>query len=204
MSELIDVVDVATGERIDTLPRDQVHAEGLWHHVFHCLVVKPSNAAIVLQERALTKAAFPGKLDLSVTGHLGAGETPLDGVREAEEELGVTVDPDRLHYVGVRLLADDNGEGHNRERVHLFFLADDRPLADYDPPSDEVSDLVEVKAVDFLAALADGDLAVPCKRRNSGPGRLRRRDLIEGESEYWATLGVMAERFLTGRRPIAI
>ncbi len=212
--EMIDVVNESTGERIETLTRAEVHHGAHWHQVFHCLVVRPSAGSIVLQQRSLSKAAFPGMLDLSVTGHLSAGETPLDGIREAEEELGVTLDPDDLVFVGIRLLADDNGEGRNRERVNLFFLADDRPIDAYAPPADEVAALIEVTVDDFLLALTDPDIEVPCQRAevdgaqpHSGSarvGHMRQDDLVEGSSGYWITLGVMAQRFIRGQKPIAI
>ena len=209
MSERIDIVNAATGERLDTMSRAEVHEGGHWHQVFHCLVLRSSTNSIVLQERSMTKAAFPGKLDLSVTGHLSAGESPIEGIREAEEELGVQLDPRRLVPIGVRLLADDNGEGQNRERVHLFFLTDDRPISDYEPPANEVSALVEVGVGDFLAALGDPGLVVPCLRSEVGnaainPSKLSQADLVEGSSGYWVTLGVMAERYLRGVKPIAI
>jgi isopentenyldiphosphate isomerase len=209
MSELIDVVDVATGEVVDTRPRSEVHRDGQWHQVFHCLVLRPSAQSMVLQERSRSKLTFPGMLDLSVTGHLSAGETPIQGVREAEEELGVEVDPDALVPLGVRLLADNNGEGRNRERVHVYFLADDRPLVAYAPPPDEVSALVEVTVDGFIGALVDAELETPCLRRDALSNAvvdhtMRRDDLVEGTSGYWLTLAVMARRFLDTGQPPAI
>ena len=123
--EFLDVVDPSSGIVLEQRSRADIHALGLWHQVFHCLVVRPSANSIVLQRRSPKKAAFPGKLDLSATGHLEAGETPIDGLRELTEELGVTPRPDELVPVGSRLLADDQGEGKNRELVHLYLLADD-------------------------------------------------------------------------------
>lgn len=111
--------------------------------------------------------------------------------------------------VGTRLLADDNGEGRNRELVNLFFLADDRPIETYDPPEDEVAGLVEIGIDDFLAALADPDLTVEVKAVAAGTGEVSaanfaRGDLVEGGSGYWAVLGVMAGRFADGDQPIGI
>lgn len=207
--ELIDVVDPATGERLDTRPRSAAHAEGLWHQVFHCMVIRRSARSIVLQLRSEAKAAFPGKLDLSVTGHLEAGESPSEGIREAEEELGVSFDAASLVPVGTRLLADDNGEGRNRERVNVFFLADERPIEAYDPPEEEVAGLVEIGIDDFLAALANPDLVVEVKAVAAGTERVTaqsftRQDLVEGGSGYWVVLGAMAGRFADGEEPIAV
>lgn len=207
--ELIDVVDPATGNRIETRSRAEVHAEGLWHQVFHCMVIRRSARSIVLQQRSRSKMAFPGRLDLSVTGHLEAGESPTDGIREAEEELGVTLEASALVALGTRLLADDNGEGKNRERINLFFLADERPIEAYDPPVDEVAGLVEIEIDSFLAALLDPDLVVDVVAMTAGAkaaGRqtFSRNDLVEGTAGYWVVLAVMAGRFADGDEPIGI
>jgi len=206
-SETVDVVDPATGQRIEARPRVEVHAEGLWHQVFHCMVIRPSARSIVLQQRSGSKAAFPGKLDLSVTGHLEAGESPEDGIREAEEELGVDFDAAALIPVGTRLLADDNGEGSNRELVHVFFLLDDRPIEAYSPPADEVAGLVEIDIDAFLAALAAPHQTVDVAAVQAGSmskTTFSRGDLVEGASGYWTVLGVMAGRCADGERPIGV
>lgn len=202
--EQIDVVNPATGETLVTEDRAVVHAEGLWHQVFHCLVLRPSAQSIVLQRRAYTKSAFPGLLDLSATGHLEAGEVPLDGVREFEEELGTSLDVDLLIPIGTRLLADDNGEGRNRERVHVFFALDDRPLTDYRPPPHEVAGLVEIGVHDFLAMLGDPALSVEVRSTPSGSETISRADLVEGADGYWTVLAVMAQRALAGETLLAI
>ncbi|MEM8925321.1 MAG: NUDIX domain-containing protein [Actinomycetota bacterium] len=206
--ELIDVVDPATGAVIDTALRSAVHAAGRWHQVFHCLVMRPSAGTIVLQERSPHKAAFGGKLDLSATGHLAAGEQPLEGIRELHEELGADIAADSLVSIGTRLLADDQGEAHNRELVHLYFCADDRPLDAYRPAPDEVSRLVEIPASDLVALVGDPTLTVDTTAWDAEggyqPHPIRRSALVADAGQYWTVLAVMAERFLRGERPLAI
>lgn len=144
------------------------------------------------------------KLDLSVTGHLSAGETPADGAREFEEELGVAMEPSQLIPVGVRLLADDNGEGRNRERVHLYFVLDDRPLQDYRPPADEVDSLVEISVKGLLEILSSPRNTTPVMAISSAhtprkrPVIVTQADLVEGTDSYWTVLAVMAQRALNG------
>ncbi|MFT7597966.1 MAG: isopentenyldiphosphate isomerase [Acidimicrobiales bacterium] len=205
---MLDVMNPATVEPVGSRSRRQVHTEGLWHQVFHCLVVRPTFGTVVLQRRAATKAAFPDKLDLSATGHLEAGETPLDGLRELEEELGLTPQPDQLVSLGHRLLADNQGEGNNREIVHLFLLADDQALDEYTVPADEVSGLVEVGSADFLRVLSDDTVSMPANSWTPGEAiaasELCAADLVAGGGSYWIVAAVMADRFLRGEEPIAI
>ena len=207
--ELLDVV-TPTGTFIQTLGRKEVHEQGLWHQTFHCLVVRPAQRSVILQERSPKKSSFGGLCDLSVTGHLEAGETPEEGIRELREELGVDdVTVDQLVPVGVRLLADDLGEGHtNRERVHVFFLADDRPVSQYSPPEAEVSALVEVDVDDFVALFGPDQPSVPATRHEVGaqaiPTQLRAENLVVPTDGYWVVLAVMARRFINGELPIAV
>jgi isopentenyldiphosphate isomerase len=207
-TELLDVV-TPTGTYLESLPRTEVHEQGLWHQTFHCLVVRPTHRTVILQERSLEKSSFGGLCDLSVTGHLEAGESPADGIRELQEELGVDASMDQLVPVGVRLLADDLGEGHtNRERVHVFFMADDRPVSDYRPPIDEVSALVEIDVTDFGALFGPDHPTIGATRHtiddDAQPMELRAEDLVVPTDGYWVVLAVMAQRFIDGVGPIAV
>lgn len=201
--EQIDIV-TATGVHLRAASRSEVHDGAHWHQVFHCLVIRPgSPARIVLQRRHHSKAAFPGLLDLSATGHLTAGESPDDGVRELNEELGINATADDLFPVGVRLLADDGGEGRNRELVHLYFMTDDRPLDRYAPEPTEVESLIEVAAADLLGLIANPDASAANGhewRPGSAvtPTTITANDLIKPSDGYWTVLLVMAERYATG------
>jgi isopentenyldiphosphate isomerase len=206
--ELLALVS-PTGAPLGSGNRRDVHRDGYWHAVFHCLVVRSDPPArVVLQRRSRSKATFPGLLDLSATGHLRAGEAPADGVRELREELGVGVAPDQLVHVGVRLLADDTAEGRNRERISLYFVADDRPLDAFTPGPGEVESVVEAE-VDGLLALASGatDPIPGIEWRPGGPPttiEIGPGDLVDPIDGYWTVVLVMAQRFATGQWPIAI
>lgn len=206
--ELLSVVS-PTGVPLGSGPRPEVHRDGHWHAVFHCLIVRSGPPArVVLQRRDRSKPKFPGQLDLSATGHLRAGEAPRDGVRELREELGVDVAPDDLVSVGVRLLADDRAEGRNRERVNLFFLSDDRPLDRFDPGRGEVESVVEARVDDLLhlAAGSPGPIEGTECRPGCGPVQvpIRAGDLVDAIDGYWTVVLVMAGRFAAGLRPLGV
>lgn len=61
---------------------------------------------IMLQKRSLTKPSRPGWYHISAGGHINVGETPVDAaIREVEEEMGLNIDPTKLHYVhSVRII----------------------------------------------------------------------------------------------------
>jgi len=77
-------------------PRVEAHAKGLWHRAANLWLINNKNE-ILLQKRAPQKDSFPGLWDLSAAGHVPAGSTTLETiVREANEEIGVEVDPTKL------------------------------------------------------------------------------------------------------------
>ena len=205
--EAIDRV-TATGVFVETLSRSEVHRLGHWHQVFHCLIVRPTRSTVVLQRRSASARSFAGRLDLSATGHLVAGEDPTAGIRELREELGIHVDHDQLVPLGTRLLADDSGEGQNRERIHVFLLSDERPLTDFEPDPSEVQSLVEVPIDELLLVLDDP--AAEAKATEWQPGSkprdtiLSAQELVGQVDSYWLVLLVMAQRFVDGNRPLAI
>ena len=56
---------------------------------------------LLIQKRSPTKDLYPNVWDISVAGHVDAGQTSLEtAVREIQEEIGVTVQPEQLHFLG--------------------------------------------------------------------------------------------------------
>lgn len=211
-TEMIDVVD-PTGVWIGIESRTKVHREGLWHNVFHCLIVRSEEPPrVVLQRRHPNSKGFPNKIDLSATGHLMAGEAPSDGIREIAEELGIEVAADQLVPVGVRLMADNSGEGLNRERIHLHFLKDDRVLENFNPSASEVSGLIEIEINEALRLVdhypTDSTFTVDAIEWNMKgrprPTKIAASELVPPTSGYWAAALLAAKRFVRGQQPLAV
>ncbi len=99
MEELIDVLDengIKTGR---VLPRSEIHKKGLWHKIVVTAIIN-SNNEILMQQRSYKKIRESGMWDISVAGHVSAGENTLDAaVREIEEEIGIKVNNKELEYI---------------------------------------------------------------------------------------------------------
>ncbi|HEU4976126.1 MAG TPA: NUDIX domain-containing protein [Baekduia sp.] len=158
--ELLDVYD-EQGRHLGVKPRAAVHRDGDWHRAFHLWVV--SAEGVLLQRRAPTKAAWPGRLDATAAGHLVAGEDVGDGLREAEEELGIAYALAALVPLGAHRVDDAiGGGGRNREVQHVFAVRDDRSLDAYTQlDAAEVSGLVLVGHDAFAALVSDRAARVP-------------------------------------------
>lgn len=87
--ELIDVLDengILTGT---VLPRSEIHKKGLWHRAIIVAIINENNE-ILLQQRSDTKEKNPGMWDISVAGHISAGQDSLSAAaREINEEVSV-------------------------------------------------------------------------------------------------------------------
>ncbi len=86
-----DLLPVVDGEDrvIGSAPRAEVHARRLLHRAVHIVIVNAADE-ILIQKRSLTKDLFPGWWDISVGGHVDAGEDYADAVvRELREEMGI-------------------------------------------------------------------------------------------------------------------
>lgn len=152
--EMIDVLDaegVPTGER---KARSAVHADGDWHRTVHVWVVRRSGHVLV-QRRAQSKQLEPGRIDVSVGGHLLAGELQIDVAREVEEELGLHVRPGDLTYLGTLSTDRRYGPYHDREHQDVYAVVDETPLAGLSLQPGEVEVVYELplqRAIDLFDA----------------------------------------------------
>lgn len=125
--------------------RANVHAKGLWHQTFHCWIVNQSTiggTSLLFQLRHKDKDTYPSLLDISCAGHLQAGESVEDGVRELWEELGLTTPFSELTYCGI--VAEENiisEQCVDREFNHIFILESDKLVEEYNIQISEVSGL---------------------------------------------------------------
>jgi isopentenyl-diphosphate delta-isomerase len=86
--ELVDVVD-ANDRPLMVMPLREAHRQGLFHRAAMVLVYDLSGR-LYLQKRAPHKNLYPGRFDLSATGHVRAGEAREEAAaRELYEELGL-------------------------------------------------------------------------------------------------------------------
>ncbi|MEI7026274.1 NUDIX hydrolase [Paenibacillus sp. y28] len=165
-AEQFDVLD-AQMNKIGTASRQQVHAQGLWHQTFHCWILQQAGGGqgkLLLQLRHPDKETFPNRFDISCAGHLTSGETVEDGVRELEEELGLSVPAQALTYCGV--VAEEtviSKDFVDREFSHVFLYMCTQPLQAYRFQLSEVSGLFLVDLEAFEQLLFEQRQAIPAE-----------------------------------------
>lgn len=101
MDELIDILNEEGKLTGKTAMKTEAHKNGWFHQTIHVWFYN-ANGEILLQQRGKNKAVFPLLWDVSVAGHIGAGEEiTLSAIRETQEEIGLTVSENDLEKIGV-------------------------------------------------------------------------------------------------------
>lgn len=122
--EILDVLNPDGSHAGRTKRKDEAHRDGDLHLSAH-LWLATRDGRVLLQRRASVKENWPDLWDISVAGHVSAGERAIDAaIREAQEELGLTVRAEELTYLGrLRYHAVLNGGAYIENEFHDVFLA---------------------------------------------------------------------------------
>jgi hypothetical protein len=164
---------------------------------------------VLFQLRGPDKTLFPDTLDITAAGHLTAGESPEDGIRELEEELGVKVAHDNLTYLGVRCDVAEIGTILNREFCDTYLLRDDRDLSNYTLQVSELAGLAEIKITDGLKLFSGQTDTINAQAISvHHTGQFTRPvtvgDIIPRTDRYYLKVMLMAQQLLADGEYFAI
>ena len=207
MTELFDIYDEALNH-IGVKPREAVHQDGDWHQVFHCWVIgrdENGDAYVILQKRAAGKD-YPGKIDISAAGHLEAGESVPDGVREIEEELGLRVEFEDLIPLGRRLAMTKDGGMVDCQICHVFLYECNQALSSYRFPIDEIAGLLKLRIVDGLRLFTGETRFVTAAAVGLDEERIAitLADFTPNIDNYALKIFILAQRYFAGERRLWI
>ncbi len=155
-NELLDILDGNGRPTGVTKPRHLVHRDGDWHCAVNVWIINPQRG-ILLQRRIDDKDSWGGYWDVSCGGHLIAGDDSHAGaVRELQEELGIDVRPEDLHF----LLTHRSSTRPRLNFINNFFnnlylMETNLDLSDFHPQADEISALKFVSPTELHAMLSE-------------------------------------------------
>ncbi|HZY65326.1 MAG: NUDIX domain-containing protein [Actinomycetota bacterium] len=205
MDEKIDALDEQGRPTGKVVWKSEAHRRGIWHRCFHCWVTGTDNSGepyLLVQRRAAGKSTWPGRLDVTAAGHLAAGEETLDGLRELEEELGLSPDPERLVSLGTRRIEQDISQGCDREFHDVFLLQDDTPPEKLRLQEEEVESVLRINLDAVEKLEAGGAVAVREWRGTEGAsGRITMEDFVPNEDDYLMRVARAARRMHAGEEP---
>lgn len=142
MDELIDILTAEGKSTGKTALKSEAHKNGWFHATVHIWLFT-RDKKILLQKRALTKKVFPGLWDISVAGHIGAGESILSSAkREVLEEIGLELKETELIKIGTRVHQVQHKNGIQDNEHHHVFIAELKvPISTLKIQIEEVADI---------------------------------------------------------------
>ena len=205
MDEKIDALDEHGKPTGEVVWKSEAHRQGIWHRCFHCWVTGTYDAGepyLLVQRRAAAKSTWPGRLDVTAAGHLAAGEKPLDGLRELEEELGLSPDPERLVPLGTRRIQQDIPQGCDREFHDVFLLNDETPAKELNLQEEEVESVISLGLED-VERLGAGEVVDVREWSKTGEvfNEISIEDFVPNEDDYLAKIARAARRLHVGEKP---
>ncbi len=144
----IDIYDESMNY-LGKLEKDIAHKKGFWHKSVHLWITDGKN--VLLQLRSPEKKYFPNKWDISVAGHVDAGETPLQALqREYQEELGLVWNVESIQCdIMLKSGTIENGQPA-KEFLYLYFIKKQIDLTQLRLPLNEVADVKYVPYEKFI------------------------------------------------------
>lgn len=143
--ELIDICDDSNNLIGIRKLKSEAHRDGSWHRAAHIWIYN-SQGEVLLQRRAKQKQLYPDVWDVSVGGHVSAGETPIEAaIKEVSEEIGLRIAADDLEFFKVVKTSPPFPEFKNNEFYYAYFLKFDGGIDELKLQDEEV------QAVAFLA-----------------------------------------------------
>jgi isopentenyldiphosphate isomerase len=210
--ELFDVLTPLGEPTGQAKPRWQVHRDGDWHRSIHLWICGQEHGVPFLdvQRRGLEKDNWPGMLDATVAGHLRAGEDIEAALREADEEVGLTITMGELLHAGTHLSSDDGSSGRkDREFQEILLARIDQPLSAYRPNADEVDGIARIHLDEAIALLA-GERADAAARIVTPNGRVTdlldvtASDFIPSVDRYALRVALACRRLIAGERLVVV
>lgn len=142
MDELIDILDSEGNFTGRTCLKSEAHKHGHFHATVHVWLYT-RDERVLLQKRSPNKKVFPNLWDISVAGHIAAGEQILDAaLREVYEEIGLELRQTDLVKIGIRKHQVSHANGIQDNEIHHVFIAELKTdLSDLTVQEEEVAGL---------------------------------------------------------------
>ena len=208
MDEKVDVLDARGASTGRAAWKSEAHRLGLWHRCFHCWIAAPETPSggpyLFVQRRAAGKDTWPNRLDVTVGGHLKAGESVLDGLRELEEELGLTVAASELVPLGTRKVEKKIPAGLDREFQKVFLLVRSLKKGDLNLQEEEVTAVLRLRLDDTETLYGGLEVTAEEWAKGTSPVSIRLADFIPDEDNYLLRASRAVHAVLVGERPDAL
>ncbi|GAA4975537.1 NUDIX hydrolase [Algibacter aquimarinus] len=150
MDEYIDIANKDGKLTGESELKSVIHEKGYYHHTAH-IWFYTSNGEVLLSQRSANKLICPLIWDVSVAGHIDAGETVEHAaIRETKEEIGLSISENDLHKIGVFKCFQSYKSGIKDNEFHNTFIVKLQvPISQLTPQPEEVEALKLVSLQKF-------------------------------------------------------
>ena len=155
MEERIDIVDKDGSPTGRSAFKSEIHKNGWYHNTIHVWLYT-KDGDILLQQRSRKKTIHPLLWDVSVAGHIDAGETFIEAaLRETNEEIGLELKSIDLLHIGTFLHESSYNDGAIKDNeFHQVYVAElKKSVYELQPQENEVEALKLVTPKEFLTLL---------------------------------------------------
>lgn len=123
MDELIDILDSNGNHTGRSCLKSIAHQHGYYHATIHAWLYT-NDGKVLMQQRGFDKKTYPGLWDVSVAGHVHAGESIEEAaIREVEEEVGLKIEAHQLKKIAIRKGERKHPNGIlDNEFYHVFLV----------------------------------------------------------------------------------
>lgn len=166
-----EFIDILTKEGFETgkiCLKSEIHSKGHFHNTAHVWFYT-QKGEILLAQRDANKTLYPLLWDVSVAGHIDAGESVEQGaIREVKEEIGLTLIENDLHKIGVFECFQSYENGIVDNEFHHTYLVELKVnLNQLSPQKGEVEALKLVTLEEFkiiLNSIGNNNHLVPSNK----------------------------------------
>lgn len=163
MEEFFDVLN-ERGEYIGKIEtRKKCHTEGLWHKAVAMFIIN-SKGQVLLQKRSANKKMWPNMWDITAGGHVLAGEFGFQSIiREAEEELGISLNKNDITFVGSSISTNVQGDIVNNHFNEFYIVNKDIDETTLKLQEEEVSEVKWVDKNEIIERIKDNCNGITAK-----------------------------------------
>lgn len=142
MEEKFDVLNELGEFTGEIATREECHKRGLWHRAVYAFIIDDNNGNILLQKRSSNKKLWPNMWDVTVGGHVDAGEFGRQAlIREVKEELGIEINDNDIKYLVGSTSINKQGDIINKHYNECYLIVKNINISDIKIQKEEVSEV---------------------------------------------------------------
>lgn len=154
MEEKFDVLNELGEFTGKIATREECHKKGLWHRAVYAFII--DDGKILLQKRSSKKKLWPNMWDVTVGGHVIAGEFGRQAlIRETREELGIEINDDDIKYLVGSTSINKQGDIINKHYNECYLITKHIDISDVKLQKEEVSEIRYFSKDELLKRIAN-------------------------------------------------